>query len=478
MKIPQIAMLLRLLIGLSLLEIVFGASCDKKSSGSYGRITSPDYYSRSSYANNQDCQLDIKVSSGYAVKLTWSYFDVKGDMPNCYDDYVEIYIGCSRNSIGKYCSDNSYKPHDIYSPDNCLRIKFRSDSSGSGKGFVAAYSRISKSSLAPGLSRFCSSKYSPKTLSSNSGIMNSRNWPQDYPSYYQDCYWKIEVGKDQRIKIAFMDFDLDNDFGCDDDKVKVKGGSSSRSYDSSTTVRNSMCGSKSPFFITSSYDRIWIRFKSNSRNRKRGFVAGYVLYKDSKSSSTTSTITGIVVGIIILAVIAGCIYYVFVYRRRLAKRQAAAGQHAMTAQFQVPPPQVGVPHPPPPSQPGYGPPPPAGYGAPPPPGTVPSPGYAPPPYSQVVAAPYPQQDKTGQYPPPQGGPAPYPVQQTAGAPPYPPGQPLAVAPYPPEQPGGAPGYPTAPPAGVAPYPAVAPGGTTPYPSAAPGGSAPYPTAPP
>ena len=53
--------------------------------------------------------------------------------------------------------------------------------------------------------------------------MNSRNWPQDYPSYYQDCYWKIEVGKDQRIKIAFMDFDLDNDFGCDDDKVKVKG---------------------------------------------------------------------------------------------------------------------------------------------------------------------------------------------------------------------------------------------------------------
>lgn len=52
--------------------------------------------------------------------------------------------------------------------------------------------------------------------------MNSRNWPQDYPPY-QDCYWKIEVGNDKRIKIAFMDFDLDHDFGCDDDKVKVKG---------------------------------------------------------------------------------------------------------------------------------------------------------------------------------------------------------------------------------------------------------------
>ena len=120
------------------------ASCDKIFSASYGNITSPDYYSRSSYANNQDCQLDIKVRYGYAVKLSWSDFDVKGDMPNCYDDYVEIYIGCSRSSIGKYCSDNSYsKPHDIYSPDNCLRIEFKSDSSGGGRGFVASYSRFS-----------------------------------------------------------------------------------------------------------------------------------------------------------------------------------------------------------------------------------------------------------------------------------------------------------------------------------------------
>ena len=42
-----------------------------------------------------------------------------------------------------------------------------------------------------------------------------------------------------------------------------------------------MCGSKSPFYFTSSYDKIWIRFKSDSRIQDRGFVAGYVLYKDS-----------------------------------------------------------------------------------------------------------------------------------------------------------------------------------------------------
>ncbi|CAH3028314.1 unnamed protein product [Porites evermanni] len=450
------------------------ASCDKTFFGSLGTITSPNYWSRSNYANNQNCQFDIRVSSGYAIKLTWTTFDVKGNMPNCYDDYVEIYIGCSRKSIGKYCSDNSYKPHDIYSPDNCLRIKFKSDSSGSGKGFAASYFSISKS-----FSGSCSSEYYPTTFYANYGIVSSKNWPQNYPSY-QDCYWKIDVGDDKKIKIAFMDFDLEDDSGCGDDKLKVKGGGSYDSYDSSNTVKNSMCGSKGPFYFTSSYDQIWIRFKSDSRTQDRGFVAGYVLYKDSTSDSSdsdssTSSLPGIITGIIVALIVGCCIFFVFVYRRKRAMRQR---QHMMMTQVQMPPPQAGVHHPPPPSQPGYGPPPPVGYGAPPPAGAAPAPGYAPPPYSQVVAAPYPQQGKTGQYPPPQGGPAPYPVQQTAGAPPYPPSQPVAMAPYPPEQPGGAPGYPTAPPGGVAPYPAAASGGTTPYPSAAPGGSSPYPPAPP
>ena len=48
-----------------------------------------------------------------------------------------------------------------------------------------------------------------------------------------------------------------------------------------------MCGSKSPFYFTSSYDQIWIRFKSNRFKHGRGFIAGYVLYKDSSRSCTS-----------------------------------------------------------------------------------------------------------------------------------------------------------------------------------------------
>ena len=54
-----------------------------------------------------------------------------------------------------------------------------------------------------------------------SGVINSPNWPRVYTTI-GSCYWKIEVGSDKAVKIAFMDFDLDYDIGCDD-TVKVKG---------------------------------------------------------------------------------------------------------------------------------------------------------------------------------------------------------------------------------------------------------------
>ena len=57
---------------------------------------------------------------------------------------------------------------------------------------------------------------------SSSGVIHSYNWPLA-DRFSRNCYWKIYVGSSKGIKIAFMDVDLDYDFGCDEDKVKVKG---------------------------------------------------------------------------------------------------------------------------------------------------------------------------------------------------------------------------------------------------------------
>ncbi|KAJ7371235.1 hypothetical protein OS493_027349 [Desmophyllum pertusum] len=203
-------MFLQLLTGLSVLKVVLGArSCDRQYTLSSGTVTSQ---TSGYYSNNQNCQYDIQVNFGKGIKLTWSTFDIKGYMPNCNDDYVEIFIGCRRYSIGRYCNQNENNlntPFDVYSPDNCLRIKFHSDGSTNGRGFKAYYSAFSLTAGTSGVGGSCSST---RSLSSSYGVISSQSWPRAYPSL-KDCYWKIDVGRYKNIKIAFMDFNLESDKG-------------------------------------------------------------------------------------------------------------------------------------------------------------------------------------------------------------------------------------------------------------------------
>ena len=63
-------------------------------------------------------------------------------MPDCSEDYVEVFIGCGGHSIGKYCCHDGSVPFDMYSTDKCLRIVFHSDHSGAGRGFEASYTSL------------------------------------------------------------------------------------------------------------------------------------------------------------------------------------------------------------------------------------------------------------------------------------------------------------------------------------------------
>ena len=61
-----------------------------------------------------------------------------------------------------------------------------------------------------------------KPVYSSAGVISSPSWPNLRPSV-RDCYWKIEVGRGNGIKIAVMDFDIEYESGCEDNKVKIKG---------------------------------------------------------------------------------------------------------------------------------------------------------------------------------------------------------------------------------------------------------------
>ena len=51
-----------------------------------------------SYKNNDRKSFYISPSSSvyqrdsYYLEISWSRFDVRGYMPNCYEDYVEVYL--------------------------------------------------------------------------------------------------------------------------------------------------------------------------------------------------------------------------------------------------------------------------------------------------------------------------------------------------------------------------------------------------
>ena len=118
------------------------SGCDQSFIHQTGTFSSEN--SGGKYLDNLDCTYDIKLTDQTkGIRLMWDEFDIKGNMPKCENDYMEIFIGCSHKSIGRYCSDNVAgglsKMFDVYSPDNCLRLKFHSDGSTAGRGYKATY---------------------------------------------------------------------------------------------------------------------------------------------------------------------------------------------------------------------------------------------------------------------------------------------------------------------------------------------------
>ncbi|EDO41745.1 predicted protein [Nematostella vectensis] len=178
--------------------------------------------SHGDYPDNSDCTYTIRTPPGTIVKLSWITFDVKGYMPTCWPkDYVEIFVGCDKKTIGKYCDSNSGSPFDMYSADNCMEIKFYSDGSDHGTGFMAKFEAFNaKQALLSSSTTRCSlSKYGSSGLSTLKGTIATTNWPLPYPVTGDSCYWRFGSSASSKgYKIAIMDFDTQYDFGCDDTK--------------------------------------------------------------------------------------------------------------------------------------------------------------------------------------------------------------------------------------------------------------------
>ena len=110
-----------------------------------GSIYSPSY--PDFYSSNEDCKWRIIAPYGQKVLIHFTSLDLEDDA-GCDYDSVQIFNGSS-DSYGnklliKTCG--SSLPPPVYSSDRYIYMRFQSDGSGQGRGFVAHYKALSDSS--------------------------------------------------------------------------------------------------------------------------------------------------------------------------------------------------------------------------------------------------------------------------------------------------------------------------------------------
>ncbi|XP_061767662.1 deleted in malignant brain tumors 1 protein-like isoform X2 [Nerophis ophidion] len=99
-------------------------------SGIFSSPNHPGYYQ-----NNAYCVWTIRSSQSQRVLLTFPYLQLESC---CHCDYISVYDGPSVNSpyLGKACENASSV---FYSTSSHMTVVFRSDGSGSGRGFRAEF---------------------------------------------------------------------------------------------------------------------------------------------------------------------------------------------------------------------------------------------------------------------------------------------------------------------------------------------------
>uniref|UniRef100_A0AAR2LKU6 Metalloendopeptidase n=1 Tax=Pygocentrus nattereri TaxID=42514 RepID=A0AAR2LKU6_PYGNA len=257
-----------------------------------GSITSPGWPRE--YPPNKNCIWQLVAPTQYRITLLFDVFETEGN-DVCKYDFVEIRSGLSADSRlhGKYCG--AEKPEAITSQYNNMRIEFKSDNTVSKKGFKAqffsdkdecskenggcqhecvntfgSYSCQCRSGFVLHENKHdCKEAGCDHTVNSVSGTITSPNWPDKYPSK-KACTWALSTTPGHRIKIAFNEIDMEPHLECAYDHIEIYDG-----RDGKAPSLGRYCGSKKPPPVTSSGNKMFIRFFSDNSVQKKGFEASH-----------------------------------------------------------------------------------------------------------------------------------------------------------------------------------------------------------
>ncbi|XP_040912176.1 CUB domain-containing protein 2 [Toxotes jaculatrix] len=247
----RVAILIHLLLVVDKADSKKGVKCGGILSAPSGNISSPNFPSL--YPYNTDCSWLIVVAEGSSVLLTFHYFELEYHA-NCAYDYIKIYNGISEdegNLLGTFCGDIS--PPQFTSSWNVMSVIFHSDRHVAYRGFSVGYRKDMCGGVLTGLS----------------GVISSPGYPQEY-SNNADCSWAIHVSNTSVVTLVFLDFQLENNEGCNFDFVAL--------FDGPTVTHRHLgkyCGADKPPNIVTTSNQLLVVFKSDFNIGGRGFKAYY-----------------------------------------------------------------------------------------------------------------------------------------------------------------------------------------------------------
>ncbi|XP_031624566.1 cubilin homolog [Contarinia nasturtii] len=241
-------------------EVKFNANCKRVIQDSRGAIESPNFPAH--YPHYANCEWKLVPTMGNRVFIEFSHFDLEhtwssDSLNNCMFDSLVIEERDSADVViksDKYC-EKMPKPLNT---SHTVVMKFTTDFSNTAGGFHLEYQIQGCGGI----------------LNKPEGSFTSPNYPNGYPSD-TICKWTIEVEYGHLVEITFVDYDFEASQGqdCKHDGVIVS------NNENATNVIQKFCGSINDLskksVVTSSENRVFVKFFTDLSYSGRGFSATY-----------------------------------------------------------------------------------------------------------------------------------------------------------------------------------------------------------
>ncbi|XP_074087702.1 ovochymase-2 [Macrotis lagotis] len=227
---------------------------DGQLSGPEGQLRFPRH-PHQFYGSDELCIWTVRVKRQMHIWLNFSHLDVEFE-EFCRQDSLSVY-SLEDRLIGKFCG--TVVPSPIFISSSSIRLKFVSDATEYGTGFVLTYQALKPNHSSD-------SGCVALTVLFEEGIIQSLHYPDVYTNLL-NCHWIIHAPEDHIIKLEFQNFELEESAGCLSDAVTV--------YDDVEGKEEiaRYCGYAVPPLVLSSSSVMLVSFQADESRVFRGFQA-------------------------------------------------------------------------------------------------------------------------------------------------------------------------------------------------------------